>query len=546
MATRAHNRRKRRAVSPITRRILAVNVLALAILVVGLLYPGEYRRNLIAAELTALTTRAEVFAAALGESAIRDTGLSSRHLVPGTAGQMVRRLVEELPPQATATRARVFDTGGKLIADSRLLVGAGGVVQVEELPPPGSDGLMGTVLALCERLAEALAGDSGMSEYRENAVQRAADYDEVGSAFSGEVATAVRHFKNAGMVLSVAVPVQRYKQVLGALMLSRGSSDIDAAILDVRLDILKIFAVALTITVLLSVYLAGTIARPIRLLAAAAERVRGANHRQHTIPDMAGRDDEIGELAGALADMTEALWGRIDAIEAFAADVAHEIKNPLTSLQSAVETAARLKDPEQQRKLMAIIQEDVGRLDRLITGISDASRLDAELSRAETAPVDLHAMLAILVDMQGEGAVSPVAGGGQPRFRLDTADGQKLIVEGVEGRLVQVFTNLMANATSFSPPRGTVTIGAFRDGDLIRVEVDDEGPGVPPGKEEAIFERFYTERPEGEAFGTHSGLGLSISRQIVEAHGGTITAEIRRDEQGDTAGTRFTVSLPAA
>ena len=541
MATRAHNRRKRRAVSPITRRILAVNVLALAILVAGLLYLGEYRRNLIAAELAALTTRAEVFAAALGESAISDTGLSSRHLVPGTAGRMVRRLA-----QATATRARVFDSGGKLIADSRLLVGAGGVVQVEELPPPGGDGLMGAVLAFYERLAEALAGDGGMSEYRENAVQRAADYDEVGSAFSGEVATAVRHSKNAGMVLSVAVPVQRYKQVLGALMLSRGSSDIDAAVLDVRLDILKMFAVALTITVLLSVYLAGTIARPIRLLAAAAERVRGAHHRQHTIPDMAGRDDEIGDLAGALADMTEALWGRIDAIEAFAADVAHEIKNPLTSLQSAVETAARLKDPEQQRKLMAIIQEDVRRLDRLITDISDASRLDAEMSRAETAPVDLRAMLAILVDMHGEGVVSPAAGGGQPRFRLDTADGQELVVEGVEGRLVQVFSNLMANASSFSPPRGTVTIRAFRDGDLIRVEVDDEGPGVPSGKEEAIFERFYTERPEGEVFGTHSGLGLSISRQIVEAHGGTITAEIRRDEQGGSAGTRFTVGLPAA
>ena len=541
MATGVHNRRKKRAVSPITRRILAVNILALAILVAGLLYLGEYRRNLIAAELTALTTRAEVFAAALGESAVSDTGLSSRRLVPETTGQMVRRLA-----QATATRARVFDADGKLIADSRLLVGAGGVVQIEELPPPGGDGLMGAILALYERLAEALAGDGGMPEYRENVVQRAADYDEAGRAFSGEVATAVRHSKTAGTVLSVAVPVQRYKQVLGALMLSKGSSDIDAAVLDVRLDILKIFAAALTITILLSVYLAGTIARPIRRLAAAAERVRDVHHRQHTIPDMAGRDDEIGDLAVALNDMTEALWGRIGAIEAFAADVAHEIKNPLTSLQSAVETAARVKDPEQQRKLMAIIQEDVRRLDRLITDISDASRLDAELSRAEIAPVDLRAMLATLVDMRGEGAVSPAAGGGRPRFRLDAADGQELVVEGVEGRLVQVFSNLMANAASFGPRRGTITLRAFRDGDLIRVEVDDEGPGVPSGKEEAIFERFYTERPEGEAFGTHSGLGLSISRQIVEAHGGTITAENRRDEQGDAAGTRFTVSLPAA
>ena len=541
MATGAHNRRKRRAVSPITRRILAVNVLALAILVAGLLYLGEYRQSLIAAELTTLATRAEVFAAAFGESAVADTDLASRRLVPETTGQMVRRLA-----QVTATRARVFDAVGKLIADSRLLVGAGGVVQVEELPPPGGGGLTGVVLTSYEWLAERLASDGTMPEYRENVVQRAADYDEVGRAFSGEVATTVRLSKTAGLVLSVAVPVQRYKQVLGALMLSKGSSDIDAAVLDVRLDILKIFAVALTITVLLSVYLAGTIARPMRHLAAAAERVRGARHRQHTIPDMAGRDDEIGELAGALNDMTEALWGRIDAIEAFAADVAHELKNPLTSLQSAVETAARVKDPEQQRKLMAIIQEDVRRLDRLITDISDASRLDAELSRAETAPVDLGAMLETLVDMGGDGAALPVATGAQPHFRLDTADGQELTVDGVESRLVQVFSNLMANAASFSPPGGTVTFQAFRDGDLLTVEVDDEGPGIPAGKEEAIFERFYSERLEGEAFGTHSGLGLSISRQIVEAHGGTITAEIRRDEQGNAVGTRFTVSLPVA
>ena len=541
METGAHNRRKKRAVSPITRRILAVNVLALAILVAGLLYLGEYRRSLVAAKLAALATRAEVFAAALGESAVADTDLSSRRMVPETTGQMVRRLA-----QATATRARVFDADGKLIADSRLLVGAGGIVQIEELPPPGGDGPVGAVLALYERLAGELAGDGAMPEYHEKAVQRAADYDEVGRAFSGEVATAVRLSKTAGLVLSVAVPVQRYKQVLGALMLSKGSSDIDAAVLDVRLDILKIFAVALTITVLLSVYLAGTIARPIRRLAAAAEKVRGARHRQHTIPDMAGRGDEIGELAGALNDMTEALWGRMDAIEAFAADVAHELKNPLTSLQSAVETAARVKDPEQQRQLMAIIQEDVRRLDRLITDISDASRLDAELSRAETAPVDLGAMLATLVDMRGVGAASPAAAGGHARFRLDTADGQELSVDGVESRLVQVFSNLMANAASFSPPGGTVTLRVLPGGDLIRVEVDDEGPGIPPGKEEAIFERFYSERPEGEAFGTHSGLGLSISRQIIEAHGGTITAETRRDGQGGAAGTRFSVSLPAA
>jgi two-component system sensor histidine kinase ChvG len=193
---------------------------------------------------------------------------------------------------------------------------------------------------------------------------------------------------------------------------------------------------------------------------------------------------------------------------------------------------------------MDIIQEDVRRLDRLITDISDASRLDAELSRAETAPVDLGAMLATLVQMRGDTASLPAAGG-QPLFRLDTVDGQELTVDGVESRLVQVFSNLMANAASFGPPGSVVTLRAVRDGDLVRVEVDDEGPGIPAGKEEAVFERFYSERPEGEAFGTHSGLGLSISRQIVEVHGGAITAENRRRERDGASGTRFTVRLPA-
>ena len=191
-----------------------------------------------------------------------------------------------------------------------------------------------------------------------------------------------------------------------------------------------------------------------------------------------------------------------------------------------------MKDPEQQRQLMAIIQEDVKRLDRLITDISDASRLDAELSRAETAPVDLGAMLATLVDMRADGAVLPVAAASQPRFRLDTADGEELTVEGVEGRLVQVFSNLMANAISFSPEGSVITFRARRDGDLVRVEIDDEGPGIPAGKEDAVFERFYSERPEGEAFGTHSGLGLSISRQIVEAHGGTIPPKTAATDRG--------------
>lgn len=528
--------RKRRALSPITRRILAVNVLALAILVAGLLYLGTYRRNLIDAELTALEIQAEMFAGALGEGAVGLAAAPRQRLQTDISRQMVRRLA-----LATGTRARLFDDGGTLLADSRRLMGPGGAVQIEELPPPDDEkGLTSTTLELYDRLVNGFLGSEALKPYREKAVQRAGDYPEAARSLAGEEARAVRAGGHTGIILIVAVPVQRYKQVLGALMLTKDGRDINAALTDVRFGILQAFGVALGVTVLLSIYLAGTIARPIRRLALAAERVRSGRGRQTEIPALAERDDEVGELAAALRDMTEALWQRMDAIERFAADVAHEIKNPLTSLSSAVQTAARIDNPDQQRRLMTIIQEDVQRLDRLISDIADASRLDTELSHDEAEAVDLVPMLAALAEVYR----ATVEGPG-PELRLELPEGVALVVNGVEDRLVQVFRNLLANALSFSPPDGTVALRAALDGRWIEIEIDDDGPGLPDGKEKAIFERFYSERPEGEKFGTHSGLGLSISKQIVEAHGGTLVAANRRHAGGDVAGARFTARLPA-
>lgn len=530
----------RRAISLITWRILAVNLVALGVLVAGLLYLGEYRSNLIANELASLEKQAQMFAAAIGEGTVTANAIniSARHqaLIPNAARQMIRRLVEP-----TGTRARLFGADGVLIVDSRLLFGPGGLVQIEDLPPPKSgDGFVGTLLKGYDALVSLLPGVDELPEYREAANQRASDYAETLRALNGDRSHAVRN-SNSRMILSVAAPVQRYKQVLGALMLSKGSREIDAALYDVRLDILKVFGVALTITVLLSLYLAGTIARPIRRLADAAEQVRFAHNRQAAIPTFPGRTDEIGDLADVLSEMTEALWRRMDAIEGFAADVAHEIKNPLTSLHSAVETIARVDDPEQQRKLMGIIQEDVRRLDLLISDISDASRLDAELSRAEMEPIDLKGMLATMADLQ----VS-AGSGDRPAIHLELPEKTALRVDGIEGRLVQVFRNLIANAVSFSPPNGTIGLRAQADGTEVEVEMIDEGPGIPAGKEAAIFDRFYTERPDGEAFGTHSGLGLNISKQIVEAHGGRIWAENLINGDGDVQGARFVVRLPMA
>jgi two-component system sensor histidine kinase ChvG len=256
---------------------------------------------------------------------------------------------------------------------------------------------------------------------------------------------------------------------------------------------------------------------------------------------MSRRRDEIGELSSALREMTEALWRRMDAIEAFAADVAHEIKNPLTSLRSAVETVSRVQSPDHQRKLMAIIQDDVGRLDRLISDISDASRIDAELSRAETEPVQMRLMMEALAEVYRDtGAAEGV------RFAIEADPSDDLKVIGIESRLVQILRNLISNALSFSPPHGTITLRAGRDGDCIRIEVEDDGPGIPENKLDAIFERFYSERPKAEKFGTHSGLGLSISKQIAEAHGGTLRATNRLAENGLVIGARFILRLPAA
>jgi len=522
-----------RLLSPLTRRILAVNLLAPALLLVGMFYLGEYRRTLIVNELSSLRTHGEIFSVALAESAVSPAG---QQLLPELASQIVQRLAF-----TAETRARLFAFNGELVADSRALLEPGGeIVQAGQLPPPVDEtpeGFLNRMFSVLDVIYRWLPGVEAYPPYRENIEQHAQDYREVMGAMQGEVWVARRSMPDGSLVLSVALPVTRYKQTLGVLMLSKTSADIDDAMFAVRKATLQVTAVTLVFTVLVSLYLGGTIARPILILSRAADRVRKGRHREHTIPKMVARTDEIGELAGALNDMTEGLWARMDAIEAFAADVSHEIKNPLTSLKSAVETASRLKDPAQQRMLMDVILEDVERLDRLITDISDASRLDAELSRAETGEVDIGRMLATLADIHAATA-------GETGAELALAAEGDLTVNGMEDRLVQVVRNLISNAASFSPPGGVIRLSAVHADGAVVIQVDDDGPGIPAGKEQAIFNRFYTERPEAEEFGRHSGLGLSISKQIVEAHGGAIAAENRLGEGGQVLGARFTVTLP--
>src|SRR6266481_9018523 len=532
--------RRRWPISPLTRRILAVNVLALALLAGGFLYLGKYQASLVSQQIEALQMQGEVFAAALGEGAVLDSVDEGEILLPDLARQMMRRLVEP-----TRARARLFDIKGDIIADSHVLRGPGDSVQVLELPAPEVKGaIMRIADGVYDWIVDKLPRRKHYPVYFESASPRAEDYAEVARALLGETGTAIRSDPaSGGLVLSVAIPVQRYKQVLGVVMLSTSSGEIEEAVRTVRLELLRIFSVALLVTVLLSFYLAGTIARPVRRLAAAAERARGRGARVE-IPDFTRRGDEIGELSGSLREMTDTLWQRMSAIESFAADVAHEIKNPLSSLRSAVETAARIDDPVKQRRLMAIVQDDVERLDRLITDISDASRLDAELGRLELSPTDIGAMLRALVEMH-----DTTRSDGSPRLVLDQpADphgrGRSLVVPGIESRLSQIFLNVIANAVSFSPPDGEIRIRAAADGRAVLITVEDRGPGIPEDQLTAIFDRFYSERPAGEKFGTHSGLGLSISKQIVEAHRGRIWAQNRIDGEGAVCGARFLIRLP--
>jgi len=530
----AKHRRRHRLISPLTRRILALNVLVLMVPILGLMHLDQYRQSLIAAELDALRTQGRAFALSLGSTAVVGTQFGNEQLLPEMARHLMRVLLMD-----SGVRARIFARSGKLLGDSFALTGPGGLVQVVELPPPRGGSLLYALEHYLNRAINWLPFSEEPPRYREARIQRAAHYTEVERALLGESPGVVRADRRGRLVLSVAVPVQRYRQVLGAMMLSRDGAAVERAVRARRVDILVVFAIALAVTVLLSIYLAGTIARPVRRLAEAADQVRTGKGRRVEIPDFGRRRDEIGELSGALRDMTEALWTRLDAIESFAADVAHEIKNPLTSLRSAVETVSRIEDPIQQRKLMSIILDDVQRLDRLISDISDASRLDAELSRAHTQPVDLVRLLSALTE-----AHQATADEGGPKLRFETRGSGSLVVQGIEERLGQVLRNLINNAATFSPPGGTIELAAWREASWAVISVSDSGPGIPESALGAIFDRFYTERPKTEKFGTHSGLGLSISRQIVEAHGGTIRAENRHDGTGAAIGARLVIRLP--
>jgi len=512
--------------------------MALGVLVAGFFYLDQLQRDLMNDRLDAIAREATLLAAALGESAVDTSSPSEAGLDPSAAATLIFRL--NLPFD---TRALLFDADGTLAVDSWQLPMA--PVQTAELPPPeeGRDVFGRAADAVYEWITARLPPRTTVPLYVEPIDPQAADFPKVLSALEGAPARAMHRTQDARLVAVVAAPIQPFRRVQGALLLVSDADDVLESVRNARFTILQAFSIALGITILLSLYFAGTIARPVRRLARAAERVRAGGGRKVAIPDFTGRNDEIGRLSGALRDMTDALWVRMDAIERFVADVAHEVKNPLSSVLSAVDTARRVEDEEKRAKLLALIGDDVKRLDRLLSQIADASKVDTELFRARLEPVDIGAMLTTLAEMHSAAASM---GESPAVMRVEVEGDGPFTVLGVEDRLAQVLQNLVSNARSFSPPGGTIVLGLRREGATVTVSVHDDGPGVPAGMEEAIFRRFYTDRPEGEPFGAHSGLGLSISRQIAEAHGGGLSCVNRRDGSGAIVGASFRLELPAA
>jgi two-component system sensor histidine kinase ChvG len=538
---------RQRWVSPLLRRILLVNALPLALLVVALLYLDQYQNGLLEAQVAALREQAKIYAGAIGESAVLATDPDNPHLVPEIARPLLRRLTDPTPD----ARARIYAPDGTIVADSQSRDGQSPATIRPPVMPPNSLGpILSRVGQVYDFVLSLLPHSGPVTTVDVTPGARGPDWqpdvkEELRLQSAGnsrEMPPYIRRTVDNRLWITVAEPVERDKRTVGIVLLTREAQEVEDSLLAIRLSIIALFGLALALTVLLSWYLSLTIARPILRLADAASDMREGKGRTGSVSvSLLRRRDEVGELANAVSDSAGALWARMDAIERFAADVAHELKNPLSSIRSAIETLMRIEDAGRRNQLLTIIGQDVMRLDRLISDVSDASRLDAEMSRVTAFPVDVVPIVRTLKELDdatrdpdndpGLEVVAPPAG---------------MQVLAVEDRLVQVLRNLIGNAQSFSPRKGRILVRVKDLGTQAEIGVEDQGPGIPEANLEHIFDRFYSERPHGEKFGQHSGLGLSISRQIVEALHGQISAENVRDESGKVLGARFIVRLPKA
>lgn len=495
----------------LTSRILAVNIIALVLLAGSLFYIDSYRKQLIAERFVRAGAETQIVADALAAS--------RRSELP--------RLVEGIGTKHKA-RLRIYDRRGRLRVDSFKLAAPSYVFEDAGEQP--------WYLAIARALdsgTDYLLGTPPVEDHVEPALDRADAWPEIAEARATK-ATVIRRRRapDGTPVISAALPLGKRGEVL---LTTRAAPDIINEVRKARQTLAVVVGTAMLVSILLSLFLARTIVLPLRALVRAAVRVRLGRDREVVVPRLPERGDEIGTLARAISDMTAALRQRIDAVDAFAADVAHEIKNPLASLRSALESMEKVSDAGQRSQLAAIATHDVRRIDRLVTEIAEMSRIDAELSRTSFEPVDMARLIENVIAMRGQGE-----GCRDRRLVLHHGAGAH-VVPGSAARLERVIDNLIDNADSFSPPGGEIVVTIKHEKGRILISIADEGPGIPEASREKVFERFHTVRPEGEAFGGHSGLGLAIARTIVEGHDGSLSAHQRKD--GKT-GACLIVDLP--
>ncbi|QIK79788.1 HAMP domain-containing protein [Sphingomonas piscis] len=496
----------------LAHRILAVNVLTLVLLAASVLYLDAFR-NQLSDERESQTNL--------------QLGIAARALTLVPASERPKAL--GALAQASKARLRLYGPDGALVADSWQTTGP-----TYALRDPAQQPWTKSVARALDRGFNALVGAIADEDFAEPVNDRLTAWPEAVRARStGEVADQIRNAPDLTPVFSAAQPMGRY-----VLLSTSNDRNFTRTVREQRRALLLMLGLSILLSVLLSLFLARTIVRPLRRLALAAQRVRLGRAREVKVPRLPSRSDEIGLLARAVSDMSQSLRQRIDNIEAFAADVTHELKNPIASLRSALDSLDRVEKPELRQQLLAVAKQDVLRLDRLIGDIGEAARTDAELARATFEVVDLGTLIEQLVnswDVRREKGNARIA---FARPRRSTA-----VVMGRPERLARAIDNLVDNAVSFSPPGGLVEIVASRVGEEVRIRIDDEGPGVPADAREAIFNRFHSVRPDADSFGRHSGLGLAIARAIVEGHDGEIDVQDRDDAP---SGARFTIKLPAA
>lgn len=513
--------------SPLARKIIVFNLMALVLLVVGVLFMNPFRDSLALQRQQGMVRQAELVAQ-IYQAQLRPTSTGFDFRAPLEA-MNVDPLVEVF----------IFDPTGRIIASK---VGQGTDTLLSD--PAQATFLTDFLENVWDWVTVLLRQGEGLRTETIDAAQQATL--AFGQLRSGETVARTARDSEGGFLFSVAAPITVRDETVGVVVLTSNSAEIDRLVRYEREQILQIFVLAVVLSVGLSLMLASTISNPLSDLAAAAELGRDRDQRRVApsrvrIPDLAARPDEIGRLSQALRGMVSALYDRIDANEQFAADVAHEIKNPLASLRSAVGSLRFVRKDEQREKLLDVIEHDVRRLDRLVSDISNASRLDSELVKEEEEEFNLLKTLSNLCQY-----LSQQAGDKGVDFIIDLP-AEPVIIHGLEARLAQVFVNLVSNAISFCEEGDAVRVWARRRENRVLVVVEDTGPGIPEPALAKVFKRFYSERPQSE-FGKHSGLGLAISKQIVEAHGGVIWAENIRPTAADPAseplGARFVVGLP--